>query len=211
MLSRYAIRDVNQAGLRATGPVLQYAQDRAIYDEGEPAEIFLKVVSGVVRTCKFLQDGRRQIDAFHVPGDVFGFEAGASYSLTAEAVSDCSVIAYRWRGLAMLAANHDDLSQQLFSYAMRSLSQAQDHARLLGRASALEKVAAFIIEWSNHSKDRQCVILVMNRHDIADYLGLTVETVSRTLTQLRQDSLIELRSAREIRVIDLPGLKALNE
>jgi CRP/FNR family nitrogen fixation transcriptional regulator len=205
-----APRDAARSSLGAPGPVLQYAQDCGIYDEGEPAESFLKVVSGVVRTCKFLQDGRRQIDAFLVPGDIFGLESGAAYSLTAEAVSDCTLIAYRWRTLAARAANDEDLTRQLLAFTLRSLTKAQDHARLLGRASALEKVAAFIIEWSAQSPDRKSASLVMARQDIADYLGLTVETISRTLTQLRLDQLIELRNAREIRVINLPVLRAIN-
>ena len=82
-------------GLRAIGPVLFFAQDRDIYGEGDDADVFFKVVSGVVRTCKFLSDGRRQIDSFHVAGDVFGLEAGAEHSLSAEAVCDCTVMSYR--------------------------------------------------------------------------------------------------------------------
>jgi CRP-like cAMP-binding protein len=108
------------------------------------------------------------------------------------------------------AANDEDLARLLLAVTLRSLGKAQDHARLLGRASALEKVAAFVIEWSAQSPDRKSASLVMARQDIADYLGLTVETISRTLTQLRLDNLIELRNAREIRVINLPALRAIN-
>src|SRR3984957_5936447 len=89
--------------LRAIGPVLHFAQDRDIYSEGGAADVFFKLVSGVVRTCKFLSDGRRQIDAFYVAGEVFGLEAGDAHSLCAEAVSDCTVIFYRRRGLERLA------------------------------------------------------------------------------------------------------------
>ncbi len=84
------------AGL--SGTVHHFVPDRAIYEEGDQAKFFYKVVSGMVRTCRFLSDGRRQIDAFHGEGDVFGFEAGGQYRLSAEAVSECQVIAYRRRG-----------------------------------------------------------------------------------------------------------------
>ena len=100
--------------LRGIGPVLHFAQDRDIYSEGDTADVFFKLVSGVVRTCKFLNDGRRQIDSFYVAGEVFGLEAGDAHSLCAEAVSDCTVISYRRRGLETLAANDQALSRQLF-------------------------------------------------------------------------------------------------
>ena len=116
--------------LSTTGSVLHFTQDREIYGEGDEAEAFFKIVSGVVRTCKFLSDGRRQIDAFHVEGDIFGFEAGDEHRLSAEAVSDCTVISYQRRGVERLAANNDALSRQLFSYAMCNMARAQDHSLL---------------------------------------------------------------------------------
>ena len=197
-------------GLRAIGPVMHFAQDRDIYGEGDDADVFFKVVSGVVRTCKFLSDGRRQIDSFHVAGDVFGLEAGAKHGLCAEAVCDCTVISYRRRGLEMLAANDESLSHQLFSFAMRSLARAQEHSLLLGRRSAIEKVAAFLVEWAEHAPESKVITLAMTRQDIADYLGLTMETVSRTLSQLERDALIELPTARQIRMKNLTALRNLN-
>jgi CRP/FNR family nitrogen fixation transcriptional regulator len=196
--------------LSAIGPVLHFDQDRDIYGEGDDASAFFKVVSGVVRTCKFLSDGRRQIDAFHVAGDVFGLEVGAEHALCAEAVSDCTVVSYRRRGLEMLAVKNPGLSNQLFSYAMRSFARAQEHSLLLGRGTAAEKVAAFLIEWSGHAPDSKVVCLVMTRQDIADYLGLTMETVSRTLSQFERDALIELPTARQIQMKNVAALRRLN-
>jgi CRP/FNR family transcriptional regulator, nitrogen fixation regulation protein len=195
--------------LNIAGPVLHFAQDREIYGEGDTADVFFKVVSGVVRTCKFLSDGRRQIDAFYITGDVFGLEAGDEYTLSAEAVCDCSVVSYRRSGVAKLAASDQGLSQQFFAYAMRSLARAQEHALLLGRRSAMEKVAAFLVEWAGYSPDRKVISLAMTRQDIADYLGLTIETVSRTLSQLERESLIEV-AARLIRLTNLTALQELN-
>ncbi len=192
-----------------TGPVLYFAADQALYRQGGTADMFLKLVTGAVRTCRFLNDGRRQIDAFYLPGDIFGFEFAAEHSLSAEAICNCTVISYRWRGIGNSRASHDGLPERLFAHAMRNLARAQSHARLLGYSSAAEKLAAFLIEWSGHSADPVLITLLMSRQDIADYLGLTVETVSRTLTQLRNDGLIEFLSARQIKLLDLEALTAL--
>lgn len=196
--------------LSTTGSVLHFLQDREIYGEGDEAETFFKIVSGVVRTCKFLSDGRRQIDAFHVAGDIFGFEPGAEHRLSAEAVSECTVISYRRRGVERLAASNEALSRQLFSYAMHNMARAQDHSLLLGRKSAVEKVVAFLMEWADHTPRSGTIALAMTRQDIADYLGLTIETVSRTLSQLERDAMIELSTARQIRFRNPAGLRALN-
>ena len=185
--------------LSITGLVSTFAQDQEIYGEGDSAETFMRVVSGVVRTCKFLDDGCRQIDAFYTEGDVFGMGQEACYRLTAEAVCDCTLMFYRRRGLERLAANDDLLAAQIFSYAMRSMVRAQDHALLLGRRCAVEKVTAFLKEWGRRAPDEPTIALAMSRRDIADYLGLTIESVSRALTQLQRDAIIELPSARQIR------------
>jgi CRP/FNR family nitrogen fixation transcriptional regulator len=200
----------SEGGLRAIGPVLNFLQDRDIYGEGDDADVFFKVVSGVVRTCKFLSDGRRQIDSFHVAGDVFGLEAGKQHSLCAEAVCDCTVISYRRRGLEKLAAYDASVSHQLLSYAMRSLARAQEHTLLLGRRNAFEKVAAFLVEWAGHAAESEVISLAMTRQDIADYLGLTMETVSRTLSHLERDGLIELPTARQILVKNPAALRDIN-
>jgi len=199
-----------ETGHPSIGPVLHFTQDQEIYGEGDEADALFKVVSGVVRTCKFLSDGRRLIDAFHIAGDVFGVEAGAAYSFSSEAVCDCTVVSYRRRGLEASASTDTGLSQHLFSYAMRSLARAQVHALLLGRRSAVEKVAAFLVDWATHSADIGTVTLEMTRQDIADYLGLTIETVSRTLSQFERDAVIEFSTARQIRLKRPAALRDLN-
>lgn len=186
-------------GLPHAGSCMNFAQDREIYGEGDEADTFYKVVSGVVRTCKFLSDGRRQIHAFHVAGDLFGFELGAEHTLSAEAVSDCEIVVYR-RPRGAASANDEALSRDLFSHAMRSLARAQEHSLVLGRRSAVEKVAAFLLDWATQSADGRMLALAMTRQDIADYLGLTIETVSRTMTQLERDGTIEMPTARQIKL-----------
>jgi CRP/FNR family nitrogen fixation transcriptional regulator len=191
------------------GSVHNFTQDHEIYSEGASADYFYKVVSGVVRTCKFLVDGRRQIDAFHIPGDVFGLESAQEYRLSAEAVTDCTVVAFRKSKLESLAASDRSVSQELLAFAMDSMIRAQEHSLLLGRRGAVEKVAGFLLDWSEKSASQGTVSLAMTRQDIADYLGLTIETVSRTLSQLERDSVIELPSARQIRVRNLDTLEDL--
>jgi CRP/FNR family nitrogen fixation transcriptional regulator len=197
-------------GFGLTGTVMQFAPDREIYAEGDEARSFYKVVSGVVRTCRFLNDGRRQIDSFQVTGDVFGFEAGADHRLTAEAVSHCTVIAYRRRGLETTITQDDRLGRWFFSHAMTSLERVREHALLLARGSAAQKISAFLLELDQQEGNNSLVDLPMSRQDIADYLGLTIETVSRTLSHLERDGTIELPSARRIVLKDRRALRALN-
>ncbi len=182
------------------GAVQHFAQDREIFCEGNSAEYYYKIVSGVVRTCKFLVDGRRQIDAFYTAGDNYGFEPESAHRFSAEAVTDCTMVAYRKGRPDAMAGGDGPLSQELLSFAMGGMARAQAHSLLLGRRSALEKVAGFLMDWAEKSADHQVVNLAMTRQDIADYLGLTIETVSRTLTQLERDRVIELPSARLIRL-----------
>ena len=198
------------AGLSAAGVVLHYAQDRAIYHEGSDAGVFFRVVSGVVRTCAYFSNGRRQIEAFHFAGDVFGFEAGNAQSLSAEAVCSCTVLSYHWRGPGMPAAT-ERLSRQLLLHAMAGHAQAQRHAIMLGRGSAVEKVAAFLAECVRCPRDHDVITLAVTRQDIADYLGLTIETVSRTLTRLERDGVIEVTAGRTIRVTDPAALQQIND
>jgi CRP/FNR family transcriptional regulator, nitrogen fixation regulation protein len=184
--------------LRAPGTVVHAREGEEIFAEGNTTEVFYKVASGVVRVCKFLSDGRRQIEAFHVAGEIFGFELGAEHTMSAEAVSDCSLVSYRKRGVEMLAQKDETVARQLFHHAMHSLAQAQTHSLLLGRRGACEKVATFLLDWAKHSANDRLIQLAMSRQDIADYLGLTIETVSRTFTQLQGARQIDLTSCRRV-------------
>lgn len=195
--------------LELSGAVMHFAPDRQIYAEGDEARSFYKVVSGVVRTCRFLNDGRRQIDAFHGAGDVFGFEAGAVHLLGAESVSDCTLVAYRRRGLEAMVAQDDRLAQWFFSHLMTMLGRTREHSLLLGRGSAAQKISAFLLEMDQQCGTNAAVELAMSRQDIADYLGLTIETVSRTLSQMERDGTITLPAARRVVLKDRRTLQAL--
>jgi CRP/FNR family nitrogen fixation transcriptional regulator len=195
--------------LRAAGTVVQVPEGREIHAEGSDTDVFYKVVSGVVRTCKFLSDGRRQIAAFHVAGEVFGFELGSERQLAAEAVSDCTLIAYRRRSIESLAQKDETISRRMLRYAMQNLMQAQGHSLLLARRGAAEKVAVFLLDWQARSQGRDVVQLAMTRQEIADYLALTIETVSRSLSQFERDGVIALPNAREVRLLDTEALEEL--
>lgn len=198
------------SGLPIAAGVLQVAAAAEVYGEGGDATVFYKVVRGVVRTCKFRNDGRRQIEAFYEEGDIFGFESGTTYRMTAEAVTDCSLITYRRKGIERLAAGNEALTQQLLGYLMEGMTRAQEHALLLGRRSAVERVAVFLHSAAQQSANGRTINLVLTRQDIADYLGLTIETVSRTLSQLERDAIIALPAARQIEVEDAAWLEELS-
>jgi CRP/FNR family nitrogen fixation transcriptional regulator len=167
-------------------------------------------VSGVVRTCKLLSDGRRQISSFFLPGDVFGLEATVEHRFTAEAVSDVSLIFVKRSALTALAARDGEVANELWSAATADLRAAQEHVLLLGRKSAQERLAAFLLEMAERTNGGEAIDLPMSRLDIADYLGLTIETVSRTITQLENAEAISLPTTRHIRLHDRAALRRLN-
>jgi len=181
-----------------------------LFAEGGPCSQFYKVVSGTMRTVKLLSDGRRQIDAFHLPGDVFGLESGASHRFSAEAVDEVVVVAYRRNGFADFVLGDPRFGEQVMSSMMTSLDRAHEHAVLLGRKTALEKMASFLLDLARRLSRTDRVELAMQRCDIADHLGLTIETVSRTLTQMVKAGLIRLAEAgRTVILADKSALQLL--
>jgi CRP/FNR family nitrogen fixation transcriptional regulator len=180
----------------ALGSTRIVAKDEQIFTEGDRAAYFYKVVSGAVRTSKLLSDGRRQIDAFHLAGDIFGIESGDEHRFTAEALGTATVIMYRRCSLETLACGDAGFARQVVAAMMRSLERAQDHMLLLGRKSAMEKIATFLLDMAERVAGDDHVDLPMSRTDIADHLGLTIETVSRSLTQLERQGVIELPAHR---------------
>jgi CRP/FNR family nitrogen fixation transcriptional regulator len=181
---------------RTLGSTAMFAKDEEVFTEGDTATRFYQVVSGAVRTYKLLSDGRRQIDAFHLPGDMFGIEMGDKYRFSAEAVCGTTIVAYRRCGLESLAANDGAFARCVVTAMMQSLERAQSHMLLLGRKSAVEKVATFLLNMADRLAAEGSVDLPMSRVDMADHLGLTIETVSRSLTQLERENVIELPAHR---------------
>jgi CRP-like cAMP-binding protein len=191
------------------GLAMSFARNAEIYAEGESSGYVYKLVCGVVRVSKLLPDGRRQISAFHLPGEMFGLEADASNLASAEAVTPVKVIAYRWDGVPGASRHSPCVMCELLNLAVIGLRHAQDHLLLLGRKNALERVAAFLLEMDARAGSNHILDLAMPRHDIADYLGLTLETVSRMFAELKQMGAVKLETARRVHLIDLAKLRAL--
>ena len=196
-------------GIDIIGTVMPFARNTEIYGEDEPTEFLYKVVSGAVRTYKILSDGRRQIGSFYLPGDLFGLEAGDIHSFSAEAIGDSKVLLVKRSAVSALAARDSDVARLLWGVTSRELRLMQSHVLLLIK-SAQERVAGFLLEMAERSSVADEVELPMSRQDIADYLGLTIETVSRTLTLLENAATIALPSARKILLRNRGALGRLN-
>jgi CRP/FNR family nitrogen fixation transcriptional regulator len=195
--------------LELMGAPMSYARNAEIYGENEPAEYLYKVVSGAVRTSKILNDGRRQVGAFYLAGDLFGQEVGTQHTFSAEAITQTKVIVIKRTAVETLAAHDSELARQLWSMTGRELQRMQEHILLLIK-TAQERVAGFLLQMADRIKSSNEVELPMCRQDIADYLGLTIETVSRTLTILENSSAIELPSSRRIVLRNRAALRRLN-
>lgn len=194
--------------LQTSSVPINFARNSEIFAEGEVAGYVYKIVSGVVRVSKLLPDGRRQISAFHLPGDMFGFEVDDVHHVSAEAIGPVKVLAYKWQSL-LSATSSRGFVHELLNRTMIGLRQTQDHLLLLGRKNALERLAAFLIEMARRTGSDRSLHLAMPRHDIADYLGLTLETVSRMFAELKEAGIIKLESARQVSVLDMPKLEAM--
>jgi CRP-like cAMP-binding protein len=191
------------------GATMSYARNAEIFGENESADYLYKVVSGGVRTSKILSDGRRQIGGFYLPGDIFGLEFGDEHALSAEAITDVKVLVVKRSALNALAGRDASIAAQLFALIGRELRRAQDHVVLLIQ-SAQERVAGFLLDMAERSPLSAAIELPMPRQDIADYLGLTIETVSRTLTSMEGAAAIELTTSRRIVVRNRNALRRMN-
>jgi CRP-like cAMP-binding protein len=177
------------------GAPMTFKRNAEIYGDGEPAEYLYRVVTGTVRTYKVLADGRRQIGAFYVAGDVFGLESSEEHSFSAEAVTESKVLVVKRSAIVALAERDTDVARQLWTITARELQRAQEHFLALIK-TAEERVVGFLLDMAARVSGGNQFELPMSRQDIADYLGLTIETVSRTITQLESTAAIELPSSR---------------
>lgn len=198
-ISRLSVIKADSLGqsMQLMGAMMTYPRNSEIFGENEPADYLYKIVSGSVRTYKILSDGRRQIGGFYLPGDIFGLEFADEHTLSAEAISDAKVLVVKRSALNTLAGRDASVAQQLFTLTGRELHRVQDRILLLIK-SAQERVASFLLEMSERASQNNTIELPMSRQDIADYLGLTIETVSRTLTSLETAAAIEVSTSRRI-------------
>ena len=175
----------------------RYTSNMEIFGDGEPVEYFYEVVRGLVRSCKILGSGRRQITGFHMPGEVFGLELDDEHHFSAEAVSDAIILAVKRSAIMGLAGRDVYFARELWAVTARHHQRVQNHIVILGSMNARQRVAAFLLMVPCGSGDHE-IELSMSRRDIADYLGLTIETVSRTVMQFEKEAVIGIPSARRV-------------
>ena len=192
---------------------IRAGKGETVFSEGEEAAYSYKVVSGGVRLCKYTQDGRRQIADFALPGDHFGYQGAERHTHTAEAIGDTIVLAYPNGQLERLGEMIPDFGKYVRALLTQSLLSAQQHLVVLGRQSAKERVVSFLLLLAERSDacpgDR--LELPMSRQDIADHLGLTIETVSRMIGELKREGLIVVPNLTQVILKNLPALRALTE
>jgi len=189
-------------GVRVT-----YDRNEEIYAQDDAVELLYRVVKGVVRTSRLTMDGRRQVGDFYYPGDLFGLEPGPDHRFGAEALEDCEVLVVR-RSAVRAAAGDAELDRAILEAQRLEMERLQDHVVMLGRKSARERVASFLMSIAQRGCDEHAN-LAMGRQDMADYLGLTIETVSRMLTQLQGEAIAEFPSSRRFQVRKWTALEAL--
>lgn len=186
-----------------------------LFDEGEPANHVFNVTGGTLKVYKLLPDGRRQVTGFLFPGDFLGLANHDIYAYSAEAITHAALCRFSRSKLEGLLERFPKMQSRLLGVASHELAVAQEQMLVLGRKTAKEKIATFLLSLSRRAAERgqtdNPVMLPMSRTDIGDYLGLTTETVSRTFTQLRTAGLIVLQSGGKVQIADMESLQAIAE
>jgi CRP/FNR family transcriptional regulator, nitrogen fixation regulation protein len=200
-----AVSNLSGDPVELSATVNSFVPDAKIYGENDSADWIHMVISGAVRTYRVPSDGRRQIGAFYLPGDMFGLELGETHRCAAEAVTHTRLLLMQRQSIMTLAERDCDIARRLWELTARGLQRAQDHAFVLTK-SAQERVAAFLLEMAERLSTGDVLQLPMSRLDIADYLGLTMETVCRTLKQLEKSGAIALRPSRRLAIRDRSAL-----
>ena len=187
----------------------QYEKDAEIYGEESSTDHVYQVISGAVRNYKLLSDGRCQITAFYLPGDIFGFDRGARRQTTTDAIVMTTVRAVKRGNIEAAAAEDIQISRLLLSMAIEDLDHARQQIVLLGRKTAIERVAAFLLEMERRLPPSNILTLPMSRRDIGDYLGLTLETVSRAFSQFHEQGILDALDARHIALKNRARLRGM--
>lgn len=190
--------------LDALAVIVPYHRGQEICSQGRSVEHWYFLISGAARRCAIRSDGRRQIVDLLLPGDFFGLAFGDQSEATIEAVAENTVVAsYPRPRIEALAESDPKIARELRDIAFKALSRMQTQLLILGRITALEKVGSFLLEMSARlsNGDTERVALPISRYDIADYLGVSVETVSRALSHLKQRGAIKLLSTRTVSIV----------
>jgi CRP/FNR family nitrogen fixation transcriptional regulator len=199
--------------LHRFGSKLHFGRGETIFNEGDAADYAYKVVSGAVRLCKHLSDGRRQISQFLFPGEFFSFMELSEHSFTAEAVNDVIVICYPQRQIERLGEERLSLRKRFAALLTRRVRDTQNHLVMLGRQTAKERVASFLVHVIEHTgaEEDGLIEMPMSRQDIADYLGLTIETVCRVLSTMKREGLIGIPNLHQLVIKNVDALYGIAE
>lgn len=195
--------------LEQLGSRRSFVRDEEIYAEGDRADCWFKVISGTVRICKLMADGRRHIAEFFYAGDCFGLDGESERVFAAEAVGDVIVMRFNRAATERLIDERPELARRMCNMTLRNLAHAQTRLLLLGRMTASERVASFLFELVERRDARWALDVPMSRNDIADYLGLTIETVCRVLSAMKREGTIAIPSPHRIEIRDRDALEAV--
>ena len=196
--------------LERIGTRLRFSRNQEIYGQGESGGYWYKVISGTVRISKLRTDGRRHIAEFCFGGDAFGLDNAVERNFSAEAVEDVTVMRYPRAATERLTEENPAVARLLHDMTLKSLAAAQARLMILARMTATERVVSFLLELSERNDDEKHVELPMGRCDIGDYLGITIETVCRVLSDLKRRGVIEV-SPHSITLLDRFALEAIGE
>lgn len=189
------------------GVRMHYSRNEEIFAQDDAVELLYRIIHGVVRTSRLTADGRRQVGDFYYAGDIFGLEPGPLHRFGGEAIEDCEILVVR-RGAVRAAVGDAALDQAILEAQRIEMERLQDHVVMLGRKSARERVASFLMSIAQRDA-REHVDLPMGRQDMADYLGLTIETVSRMITQLQGEAIVEFPTSRRFHIRKWTALEEL--
>ena len=205
--------DESLTALAAIGTVVHFHRNATIFSDGDDANYSYRITTGTVRLCKLMSDGRRQIAEFLSSGDFLGFEWLRTHAFTAEALTDVVAIRYARSRLNRLGEERNDVQRSLMSLLSRDLWAAQNHLIMLGRQSAKERVVSFLLALAERkgTENGGTVEVPMGRQDIADYLGLTIETVCRTVSELKRMRLIAVPNRTQITLCNIEKLQEIAE
>ena len=205
--------DDELSALHHTGATVAFGRNETIFNEGDTAKYAYKLVSGAVRLCKLLPDGRRQIADFYLDGDLFGFLDLDDHAFSAEAITNVTVVRYVRSQVRSIEEEDGALRRTLTKMLHQRLSRAQSHLVMLGRQTVKERIASFLIQMVERldadTLGKACVDLPMGRQDIADYLGLTIETVCRALSDLKRAGIIAVPNTHQIVINDIETLHTI--
>lgn len=205
-----SLDDAELRHLNKISTSVQLEAGGTVFYEADPSTYLFNVVQGSLRLSKLLPDGRRQVTGFLFPGDFLGLSVGGVYSYTAEALTAASLCRFERASLTRMLDRFPKLEHQLLSLASNELAQAQDHLMVLGRKTATERIATVLLRLSERigkKRDAGCALdLPMTRSDLADYTGLTTETVSRTISHMKKQGVVDTAG---VRGLTIPRVEAL--